>query len=98
MIFLDQPVQVGYSYGGKTVNSSPESAKDVYAFMQLFYAKFPKFAELDFHVAAESYGGTYVPNIATEIHKNNLKPPTENAITIPLVSILIGNGLTDACK
>ena len=45
VIFIDSPVNVGYSYGGKTVNSSPDTAEDLYAFMQLFYAKFPKFAK-----------------------------------------------------
>jgi hypothetical protein len=28
MIFLDSPVQVGYSYGGKTINNSQDTAKD----------------------------------------------------------------------
>lgn len=35
VIFIDSPVGVGYSYGGKSVNSSPETAEDLYAFIQL---------------------------------------------------------------
>lgn len=52
---------VGFSYAdnGESVNNSPDSAKDVWAFLQLFYSTFPEYAKLPFHVAAESYGGTY---------------------------------------
>lgn len=96
MIFLDSPVQVGYSYGGKSVSNSQDTAQDIYAFMQLFYHKFPKFAKSDFAVTGESYAGTYIPNIGSVIHKANLSPPTPNALPIPLKSLLIGNGLTDA--
>lgn len=35
VVFLDSPVQVGYSYGGKTVSNSHDTALDVYAFFQV---------------------------------------------------------------
>lgn len=44
----------------------------------------------------ESYAGTYLPNIASVIHKHNKSKPTPSSISIPLKSVLIGNGLTDA--
>lgn len=31
VIFIDSPVNVGYSYGSKSVNSSPQTAEDLYA-------------------------------------------------------------------
>ncbi|ORY79276.1 Alpha/Beta hydrolase protein [Leucosporidium creatinivorum] len=96
MIFIDSPVNVGYSYGGKTVNSSPDTAEDLYAFMQLFYAKFPKFQKNEFHVSGESYAGTYIPNIGSVFHKYNQAPPSSASVHIPLTSLFIGNGLTDA--
>ncbi|GAA5905554.1 S10 family peptidase [Sporobolomyces salmoneus] len=96
VVFLDSPVQVGYSYGGKTVSNSQDTALDIYAFFQLFYEKFPKFKEVPFHIAGESYAGTYLPNIGSQIHAFNQKKPTPSAVTIPLESIMIGNGLTDA--
>jgi cathepsin A (carboxypeptidase C) len=73
MIFLDQPTNVGFSYSSdsSTVNTSPVAAQDVYAFLQLFLAKYPHLADKDFHVAAESYGGTYAPNIGKVIHESN---------------------------
>ncbi|GAA5978794.1 hypothetical protein JCM5350_004824 [Sporobolomyces pararoseus] len=96
VIFLDSPVQAGYSYGSKTVSNSHDTAVDVYAFFQLFYEKFPKFKDVPLHVAGESYGGTYIPNVASVIHEFNQRPPTPSAVTIPLESILIGNGMTEA--
>ena len=73
MIFLDQPVNIGYSYSddGSTVNTSPVAAEDVYAFIQLFLGRYPEYADAPFHLAAESYGGTYAPNIASVIHQKN---------------------------
>ncbi|BGP54355.1 hypothetical protein JCM8202_000788 [Rhodotorula sphaerocarpa] len=96
VIFLDSPVQVGYSYGSKTVSNSQDTAEDIYSFLQLFYEKFPKFKDVDFHVSGESYAGTYLPNIASVIHNHNKKKPTPSSLSIPLKSVLIGNGLTDA--
>ncbi|GAA5857748.1 hypothetical protein JCM5353_001473 [Sporobolomyces roseus] len=96
VVFLDSPTGVGYSYGGKAVSNSHDTALDIYAFFQLFYEKFPKFQKVPFHVSGESYAGTYLPNIASVIHQLNQKKPTPSAITIPLESVLIGNGLTDA--
>ena len=98
VIFLDSPVQVGYSYGSKTVSNSQDTAEDIYAFLQLFYQKFPKFQHGDLQISGESYAGTYLPNIASTIHKHNLNKPTPNSLHLPLSSVLIGNGLTDACE
>ncbi len=40
VIFLDQPVGVGYSYSDdEQVNNSPAAAADVWAFLQLFVGK-----------------------------------------------------------
>ncbi|KAI9833965.1 MAG: hypothetical protein M1826_005870 [Phylliscum demangeonii] len=88
VIFLDQPVNVGFSYGSSSVSNTAAAGKDVYALMTLFFKQFPQYAHLDFHLAGESYGGHYVPIFAAEIlaHKKR---------NINLKSVLIGNGLTD---
>ncbi|KAH8094750.1 Alpha/Beta hydrolase protein [Cristinia sonorae] len=103
MIFLDQPVNVGYSYSsdGSTVNNTPVAAEDVYAFLELFFSKYPEYADAPFHVAAESYGGTYAPHIASVIHAKNTKlkatanAPTPRPKHINLASIILANGLTE---
>lgn len=88
VIFLDQPVNTGFSYSGGSVSNSIAAGKDVYALLTLFFKQFPEYSHQDFHVAGESYAGHYIPVFTSEIlsHKKN---------NINLKSILIGNGLTD---
>jgi cathepsin A (carboxypeptidase C) len=100
IIFLDQPVAVGYSYAkdGSIVNTTPVAAVDVWAFLELFLTRHPKYAKVPFHIAAESYGGTYAPNIASVIHKKNQEvsfAPSPAKPRINLDSVIIGNGLSD---
>ena len=88
VIFLDQPVNVGYSYSSSAVSNTVAAGKDVYALLTLFFKQFPEYAKQDFHIAGESYAGHYIPVFASEIlsHKKT---------NINLKSVLIGNGLTD---
>ncbi|CAN8096706.1 unnamed protein product [Discula destructiva] len=88
VIFLDQPVNVGYSYSSNSVSDTGAAGKDVYALLTLFFQQFPQYAKQDFHIAGESYAGHYIPVFTSEIlsHKHR---------NINLKSVLIGNGLTD---
>lgn len=88
VIFIDQPVNTGYSYGGNRTKSSPAAAKDIYALLTLFFSEFPEYAKQDFFVTGESYAGHYIPAIGHEIlsHKDR---------NINLKGLAIGNGLTD---
>lgn len=88
VIFLDQPVNVGYSYSSGAVSNTVAAGKDVYALLTLFFKQFPEYASQPFHISGESYAGHYIPVFAAEIlaHKKR---------NINLQSVLIGNGLTD---
>ncbi|KAK8190496.1 carboxypeptidase Y-like protein A [Phyllosticta capitalensis] len=88
VIFLDQPVNVGYSYSGSSVSNTVAAGKDVYALLTLFFKQFPEYATQDFHIAGESYAGHYIPVFASEILSHKKR-------NINLKSVLIGNGLTD---
>lgn len=88
VIFIDQPVNTGFSYSGKNVGTSVASAKDLYSLLTLFFKQYPQYSKQDFHISGESYAGHYIPVAATEI----LSHPSRN---INLKSVLIGNGLTD---
>ncbi|SCW04374.1 LAFE_0H12112g1_1 [Lachancea fermentati] len=90
IIFLEQPLGVGFSYGDKKVSSTEVAGKDVYVFLELFFQKFPHLRANDFHIAGESYAGHYIPQIAHEIAINHYGIASFN-----LSSVLIGNGLTD---
>lgn len=88
VIFLDQPVNTGFSYSDSSVTDSVAAGKDIYALLSLFFHQFPQYAKQDFHIAGESYAGHYIPVFTSEIlsHKDR---------NINLKSVLIGNGLTD---
>ena len=60
VIFLDQPVNVGYSYSGSSVSNTVAAGKDVYALLTLFFKQFPEYAKQPFHISGESYAGHYV--------------------------------------
>jgi cathepsin A (carboxypeptidase C) len=91
VIFLDQPAGVGYSYvgdRGSHEGTTAAAATDVYAFLELFFARFGHLRSNAFHIAGELYAGHYVPKFASEI----LSHP-DRSFTLSLV--LIGNGITD---
>ncbi|GAA5993920.1 hypothetical protein JCM5350_002867 [Sporobolomyces pararoseus] len=102
VIFLDQPAGVGFSYSDKDdhgVWTTEAAARDTYAFLQIFFHNFgDRFANSDFHIAGESYGGRYVPLFADFILRENekLKTASKGELKpINLKSILVGNGFTD---
>lgn len=88
VIFLDQPVNVGYSYSSDSVSNTVNAGKDVYAFLELFFKQFPEYNHQDFHIAGESYGGHYIPVFSSEILSHEDR-------SFNLTSVMIGNGLTD---
>lgn len=88
VLFLDQPVNTGLSYSGRSVSNTVAAGKDVYALLSLFFKQFPEYAQQDFHISGESYAGHFIPAFAAEILKHKKR-------NINLKSLLIGNGLTD---
>jgi cathepsin A (carboxypeptidase C) len=101
VIFLDQPVNVGFSYtDGKAPNNSDDAGEDVHAFLQLFLQTYKKYSKVPFHVTGESYAGHYIPAIGKVILDNNELVKNEMMSSkgvshINLASLAIGNGLTD---
>ncbi|AOW00857.1 Alpha/Beta hydrolase protein [Yarrowia lipolytica] len=92
VIFLDQPVNVGYSYSSGSVSDTVSAGRDVYAFLSLFFQQFPEYNKgQEFHIAGESYAGHYIPVFASEIQSHDDRG-------FNLTSILIGNGLTDPLR
>lgn len=88
VIFIDQPVNVGYSYSSGSVSNTVAAGKDIYALLTLFFKQFPEYSKQSFHISGESYAGHYIPVFASEILSHKKR-------NINLQSVLIGNGLTD---
>ncbi|KAJ3556505.1 hypothetical protein NM688_g1992 [Phlebia brevispora] len=97
VFFIDQPIGVGFSYAeyGESVGTTGEAAKDIAAFVAIFFEHFTSFRGRAFHMAGESYGGRYIPVFAAEIYDQNIRLEQAGVTPINLTSIMIGNGCTD---
>ncbi|KAJ6544884.1 Alpha/Beta hydrolase protein [Mycena vulgaris] len=60
IFFVDQPIGVDFSYAeyGKTVGMTEDAAKDIAAFVFVFFEHFTKLKGRSFHMTGESYGRT----------------------------------------
>lgn len=98
MIFVDQPIDTGFSYSSadsdRRHSSQQGVAQDVLEFMKEFLKEHPDLADRDFYVTGESYAGHYVPAIAHAINNDNKALP-KGEPKIKLAGIGIGNGLTN---
>lgn len=98
VLYLDQPKNVGYSFGyGEGVKSSVEAANDFITFYQKWLLLFPEFVGREVIIAGESYGGHYIPAWADAIldfNANNKATSSTTATmhTINFVGVAIGNG------
>ncbi|KAG8857858.1 hypothetical protein FRB96_005577 [Tulasnella sp. 330] len=97
ILFLDQPVGVGFSYAdyGISVSTTEAAAEDVYAFLFLFIEHFEAFKGREVHLAGESYAGRYLPIFASEIIDRNRDAVKAGYVPINLKSVITGNGWTD---
>ncbi|KAH9909247.1 putative carboxypeptidase S1 [Xylariomycetidae sp. FL2044] len=71
MIYIDQPIGVGFSYGAACCDSTDTAAIYVWNLIQAFYDSFPEYESRDFGIFAQSYGGRYAPVFANHIIEQN---------------------------
>ncbi|GJE86462.1 carboxypeptidase [Phanerochaete sordida] len=99
MLYIDQPVGVGFSHGTTTVGTSQQAASDIWNFLQIFFSdsRFSKFATNEFAIWTESYGGHYGPTFAAYFLQQNaaIAAGTLQGIPINLKVLGVGDGLTD---
>ncbi|KAN0107693.1 alpha/beta-hydrolase [Russula decolorans] len=99
VLFIDQPVGAGFSYGTENVDTSQKAAVDVWQFLQIWFAdpRFKKYASRDFGIWTESYGGHYGPTFAAYFLQQNdaIRYGTVKGEIINLKVLGIGDGLTD---
>ncbi|KAM6223756.1 lysosomal protective protein-like [Rhynchocyon petersi] len=71
VLYLESPAGVGYSYSlsQNYQTNDQQVAADNYQALLSFFEKFPTFANHDFYVFGESYGGVYVPSLSAQIVK-----------------------------
>lgn len=95
VMWIDQPVGVGFSYGDVSEYDTTEKevGDDMFHFLQEFLQAKPEYESQPFYVFGESYAGHYVPAIAHRIFIGNQQQ--EGPVQINLQGFGIGNGLTD---
>lgn len=93
MLYVDQPIGVGFSYGTDSATSTVTAAEYVWAFLQNFYAAFPTYESRDFALFTESYGGHYGPEFASYFLSQNeaIDAGTISGEKINLVALGINN-------
>ncbi|KAK0191487.1 peptidase S10 serine carboxypeptidase [Armillaria mellea] len=99
VFFLDQPVGVGFSYAdyGETVETTEAAAKNVHAFITIFFETFKQFSGRSASSLWRVVWGSvrYLPVFASEIYDQNQIAKADGHPTLNLQSVLIGNGITD---
>ena len=90
VIWVDQPVGTGFSYGG-LLHDEDQVASDMYEFIVGWLGRYPQYAKLAFFLFGESYAGHYVPAISRYI----VRQIAAGDSTVQFVGAGIGNGLTD---
>ncbi|KAL8927941.1 MAG: hypothetical protein Q9208_002016 [Pyrenodesmia sp. 3 TL-2023] len=98
MLYIDQPIGVGFSYGTDSVTSTVTAAPYVWKLLQAFYAQFPQYQNRDFAIFTESYGGHYGPEFADFFMQQNAAITAGGVVghEVNLVALGINNGLFDA--
>ncbi|XP_060591546.1 lysosomal protective protein-like isoform X2 [Ruditapes philippinarum] len=88
MLYLEAPAGVGYSYSDDKnyTTDDDQVASDNFLALQDFFSKFPEYANHDFYVTGESYGGIYVPTLSSRF---------VDAKAANFKGMVIGNGISN---
>jgi len=87
MVFIEQPVGVGFSFSEVDVEyGDAQAAADNLRFVLGFFARYPLYNSSAFYLSAESYGGHYLPTLAQAIEESGQVPQFRG--------IFLGNPLT----
>jgi carboxypeptidase C (cathepsin A) len=71
MIFIDQPVGTGFSWGEPLLTNMTEAADEFVYFLTQLFTKYPEFVGKDLYFTGESYGGKYLPAYSYAMLKYN---------------------------
>ncbi|KAK3061150.1 hypothetical protein LTS18_006903, partial [Coniosporium uncinatum] len=94
MLYVDQPIDVGFSYGAGGTGTSEGAAALVWKFFQAFCDEYPKYENRDFAIFTESYGGHYGSVFGDYIVQQNkgVKNGSIQGQEINFVALGINNG------
>lgn len=91
MLYIDQPIGVGFSYGTNPVTSTVTAAPLVWKFLQAFYAQFPTYENRSLGIFTVSLVGSSLQNRANRFYRRvtvvitALSLPPTSRIRMPLL-------------
>ena len=103
-LVIDQPVGTGLSFSSDSDACAPqnevEATEQLYQSLQEFFSLYPNYADNDFYIFGESFGGHYIPRITDFIlnaNSSNQKSRvySANDIKFNLKGVGIGDGWVD---
>ncbi|KAJ7650889.1 alpha/beta-hydrolase [Roridomyces roridus] len=99
MIYIDQPIGTGFSFGTDTVNSTESAAPQFWKALQILIesGEFSQYRSREFIFATESYGGHYGPSFVTYFDQQNIEIQEGKITGVPIVvsAMMINNGWYD---
>lgn len=97
MLYVDQPIGTGFSFGDDQATSTVTAAPFVWRFLQAFLDAFPTYESRDFGLWTESYGGHYGPEFADYFQAQNaaISNGTITGDPIDLIALGVNNGWID---
>ncbi|TCD63307.1 hypothetical protein EIP91_005688 [Steccherinum ochraceum] len=99
MIYIDQPIGTGFSFGTVDVNSTFTAAPPIWKAFQILFEspEFKKFQSREFLFTTESYGGHYGPEFVTFFDQQNklIDQHKLKGEKIEVSALMINNGWYD---
>ncbi|KAJ7178167.1 alpha/beta-hydrolase [Mycena filopes] len=99
MIYVDQPIGTGFSFGTDTVNSTQSAAVQFWKVFQILFesGEFAQYQSREFIFSTESYGGHYGPSFVTYFDEQNAAIAAGTLTGVPIVvsALMINNGWYD---
>lgn len=71
MLYIDQPIATGFSYGSNPIDSTDDAAWYILKFLQAFHSEFRQYQGREFSILGISYGGHTVPGLGSHILRQN---------------------------
>ncbi|KAJ7291523.1 alpha/beta-hydrolase [Mycena rebaudengoi] len=95
MIYIDQPIGTGFSYGTATANSTPTAAPQFWKAFQILFesGEFSQYKSREFIFTSESYGGHYGPAYVTYFDQQNaaIEAGTISGVPIVVSALMVNN-------
>ena len=93
LLWIDQPVGTGWSFGEHTVTSLDEIADEFLQFMLSFYQEYPVYQERELVLTGESFGGKYLSYSSRAILDYN--DSVDSNFKFNLNNLILSNPLVD---